>query len=286
MFGHVKGAFTDAQSDKAGYFEKAHGGTLFLDEIGETSLEIQVKLLRVLEDKTFCRMGSTTPIKLDAHLIFATNRNLEQAVVDGLFREDFYGRIKSHVIHIPPLRERTEEIVPLMAFFWDAQLKRKSSHPMYGKKMTACFSQEALKKMQRYSWPGNIRELRSTVEELVFESDFQEKNVIDLDLLPDRFHVSGITTVHTNAINDTILGIKAQHAVPDIQWTIAKRTAYQELAQIEKALIAANGRKDDVARMLGMKDDNALRYKVKTKYHNIFPELFDDFPVIKKLYKF
>ncbi|MCC6460511.1 MAG: sigma-54-dependent Fis family transcriptional regulator [Saprospiraceae bacterium] len=290
IFGHVKGAFTDATSDKAGYFEKAKGGTLFLDEIGEVSLEIQVKLLRVLETKEFSRVGSTTPIQLESQLIFATNRDLERAVAEGHFREDFYGRIKSHTVHIPPLRERVAEIEPLIAHFWETELQRKASHPMYGKKIEACFAKETLQKMRDYTWPGNIRELKSTVEELIFEVDFQGKKSIDPSLLPVRFHFfSPDNTPGKFRQPPTILTEPIEQfsslPSPPAYWPIAKQTAYHELAQIEKALIAAGGRREDAALALGLKDDQAIRYKVKVKYHAIFPELFDNFSILKKLYK-
>lgn len=289
IFGHIKGAFSDATSDKIGYFELAKGGTLLLDEIGEISIPTQVKLLRVLEARTFSKVGDTKLIPLQAQLLFTTNRDLAKAVAEGKFRADFYERINRHSISIPPLRARREELWPLIDFLWD-QSCRRPLHPLFGAKISTCFTKEATQLVQQYPWPGNVRELKNFVEQLVFESDFQNKYSIDLDLIPGRIRFAEIQL--SSASNE---GLKAQAppaSTPDTAlpqtvelWPIDKQTAYRELAQIEKTLIAVGGRREDAAKILGMKDDDALRYKVKTKYFKEFPELFPAFPIIKKLYK-
>ncbi|MCI5523300.1 MAG: sigma 54-interacting transcriptional regulator [Treponema sp.] len=157
LFGHVKGAFTDAVSEQKGRFEMADKGTIFLDEIGELPLNLQSKLLRVIQERKFERVGSSKTISVDVRIIAATNRNLEEMVSNGSFRDDLYFRLNVVPINIPPLRERTEDIEPLCQFFLE-----KFSQDM--KKNFAGFSREALKAIYSYYWPGNIRELENTVE--------------------------------------------------------------------------------------------------------------------------
>ncbi|MDR0644716.1 MAG: sigma 54-interacting transcriptional regulator [Treponema sp.] len=157
LFGHKKGAFTGAISDRKGRFEMANGGTVFLDEIGELSLSMQAKLLRVLQDKTFERIGDSTPITVDVRVLAATNRDIEIMVKKGEFRSDLYYRISVFPLFIPPLRQRLEDITELANFF----LKR---FMMETKKMFAGFSGDAVKAMLAYPWPGNIRELENCIE--------------------------------------------------------------------------------------------------------------------------
>lgn len=158
LFGHEKGAFTGAEDRRLGRVEEADGGTLFLDEIGELSLTIQVKLLRFLQDREFERLGSTKTRKVDARIVAATNRDLEQAVKEGTFREDLYYRLNVFPIQIPPLRERNED-VPALVDFFSAKLSRKY-------KCNLVFTQEAFDALQGYSWPGNVRELENLMERL------------------------------------------------------------------------------------------------------------------------
>ena len=157
LFGHVKGAFTDASTNRKGRFETADGGTLFLDEIGELPLELQVKLLRVIQSRTFEKVGSSETISVDVRIIAATNRNLEEMVKQGSFRSDLYYRLNVLPIFVPPLRQRKEDIEPLAMFFC-----RKFS--VETKKKFLGFSQDALDALYSYYWPGNIRELENTVE--------------------------------------------------------------------------------------------------------------------------
>jgi Nif-specific regulatory protein len=157
LFGHKKGAFTSASSDRKGRFEAANGGTIFLDEIGELSLSMQAKLLRVLQDKTFERVGDSSPIKVDVRILVATNRDIETMVKKGGFRNDLYYRINVFPLPIPPLRQRLEDIAELADFF----LKK---FMMETKKMFAGFSPDAIKAMLAYPWPGNIRELENCIE--------------------------------------------------------------------------------------------------------------------------
>jgi transcriptional regulator with GAF, ATPase, and Fis domain len=157
LFGHERGAFTDAVSRQAGRFEMANGSTLFLDEIGELSPSVQVKLLRVLEERTIERLGSGRSITLDVRIIAATNRNLDEAVRNGRFREDLFYRLNVFPITIAPLRERREDIPDLAWTFIDEFSRR------YGKHIESIAS-ENLSELEQYSWPGNIRELRNVIE--------------------------------------------------------------------------------------------------------------------------
>ncbi len=160
LFGHEKGAFTGAENRKLGLFELASGGTLFLDELGEMPANMQVKLLRVLQERTIVRLGGTRPIPVDVRILAATNRNLEEAVRNGTFREDLYFRIHVIEIHLPPLRERREDIAPLAGFFC-ARFSRETGRPVTG------ISEEALDVLQKQDFPGNIRELENSIERAV-----------------------------------------------------------------------------------------------------------------------
>ena len=176
MFGHIKGAFTDAKEDKTGWFETASAGTLFLDEIGNLSLTMQSKLLTAIQNRVIYKVGSKTPIPFEIRLICATNKNLEEMVSNNLFREDLFYRINTIVIEIPPLRERGEDIVLLAEHF----LKEYAAKY---EKFSLKFSSKTLDKLMKYSWPGNVRELRHTIEKAVIlcESDI---------LTPDDFIIS------------------------------------------------------------------------------------------------
>jgi len=157
LFGHVKGAFTDAGNDRKGRFETANGGTIFLDEIGEIPLNLQVKLLRVIQARSFEKVGSSETISVDVRIIAATNRNLEQMVSEGKFRSDLFYRLNVLPLYVPPLRERKDDIEPLAMFFC-----RKFS--VETKKDFIGFSQEAFESLHSYFWPGNIRELENSIE--------------------------------------------------------------------------------------------------------------------------
>jgi transcriptional regulator with GAF, ATPase, and Fis domain len=157
LFGHERGAFTDAWTRQIGRFEAAHQSTLFLDEIGELPLEMQAKLLRVLEERTIERLGSPVSIKVDVRIIAATNRNLEEAVKNGTFREDLFYRLNVFPISIPPLRERVEDIPVLVWAFID------ELSAGFGRKIDA-ISRRSLDELQQYPWPGNVRELRNLIE--------------------------------------------------------------------------------------------------------------------------
>jgi len=160
LFGHEAGAFTDAKESKVGLFELADQGTIFLDEIGEMSFNLQVKLLRFLERKTFRRVGGTKDLVVDVRIISATNRDLREMVKAGLFREDLFYRLNVVPIKIPPLRERREDILPLVRYFL------KDFNPRFNKNF-ALVDDEARRLLMEYPWPGNIRELRNVIERIV-----------------------------------------------------------------------------------------------------------------------
>ncbi len=157
LFGRERGAYTDALTRMAGRFEIAAGSTLFLDEIGELPLEVQSKLLRVLEQGEFERLGSTKTLKVDVRIIAATNRDLGRAIKEGKFREDLYYRLNVFPIEIPPLRERSEDM-PLLVWAFTSEFEKR-----IGKRIDRV-SRETMESLQRYSWPGNVRELRNVVE--------------------------------------------------------------------------------------------------------------------------
>lgn len=173
LFGHVKGAFTGAHGDKPGRFELATGGTLFLDEIGDISPETQVKLLRVLQQREFERVGGTQTIQVDVRVIAATHQNLERLIADGKFREDLYYRLNVISVTLPPLRERLEDILELAVYF----LRRAASRA--GKRIVR-FEDEALNLLTDYSWPGNIRELQNVVERAVVLAEGETISLADL----------------------------------------------------------------------------------------------------------
>ena len=177
LFGHVKGAFTGAIKDKKGVFEEANGGTLFLDEIGDTSLSMQVKLLRVLQEGTFLPVGATVPRKTDVRIIAATNKPIKEMMERGEFREDLYYRINVINVNLPSLRDRAEDIPILMDFF----LQKKCQEAGLPLKQ---FSKKCLEKMLDYAWPGNVRELQNEVERLVVLAGVEK--MITPDLLSNR----------------------------------------------------------------------------------------------------
>jgi len=160
LFGHEKGAFTGAHERRIGRFEQAQGGTLFLDEIGEVDTTIQIKLLRFLGERTFERVGSSKTISADVRLVTATNKNLEELVKAGTFREDLFFRLNAVPIHLPPLRERTGD-VPLLARAFLREFAKENSKPVKE------FTSDALDALSAYNWPGNVRELRAAMEHAV-----------------------------------------------------------------------------------------------------------------------
>jgi transcriptional regulator with PAS, ATPase and Fis domain len=175
LFGHVRGAFTGAVNTRQGRFQLAHGGTLFLDEVGEMSPKLQVKLLRVLQEREFEPVGSDKPVRVDVRVVAATNRDLFTAVKEGRFREDLFYRLNVLPIHLPPLRERNGDVGLLVQYFLQQQGRKKG---MPAVRIEA----EALARLERYRWPGNVREMENLIERLVI---LNEGGVIRSSDLPD-----------------------------------------------------------------------------------------------------
>lgn len=207
LFGHIKGSFTGAIANKMGLFELADTGTLFLDEIGELPLLIQVKLLRVLQERQFKRVGSTKDISIDVRIIAATNRDLRKMVEDNLFREDLYYRLHVIPIHLPPLRERKEDIPILVEHFLE-----KCSREI-GKHFTR-LTEQAMAKLLAHNWPGNIRELENAIERAVaLETDA----VIDVASLPENLRGA---TGHGSSLIPTEIppeGLHLENVVDEIE---------------------------------------------------------------------
>ena len=173
LFGHEKGAFTGATDKRKGKFEEADGGTIFLDEIGEMDINLQTKLLRVLQESRISRLGSNKEIQLDVRVVAATNKNLSQRVKEGLFREDLYYRLQGFLIHLPPLRERDNDTI-LIAKQLLREACEKNRMPM------KTFTKEALELLTRHNWPGNVRELKSVVDRAAIISEDDKVGVDDL----------------------------------------------------------------------------------------------------------
>ena len=229
MFGHVKGAFTGAIAEKAGKFEAADEGTIFLDEISNASPALQVKLLRVIQDHSFEKVGGNKTQKVDVRFILATNKSLEKEVENGLFREDLYYRIHVMPLHLPPLRERVGDIDLLCSHFLRVYAAR------IGKEVTG-FTENAKLAMQTYRWPGNVRELENAIERAVVLCRGQ---LIDHEDLPDQIRdgTSGSTGVGEDG---KILPLKK--ALEDPERSIIERTlrACQWNRQKAAALLEIN----------------------------------------------
>ncbi|MFN3201712.1 MAG: sigma-54 interaction domain-containing protein [Bradymonadia bacterium] len=176
LFGHVKGAFTGASGSRQGRFELAHGGTIFLDEVGEMEPQLQVKLLRVLQERCFEPVGGSRSIEVDVRVIAATNRELEEEVAAGRFREDLYYRLNVVPVELPALRERQQDI-PVLIHHFNDRLAQKRGRCVEG------FSDDAMRRLTAYPWPGNVRELENIVERL---SVFCQDEVVQLDDLPSK----------------------------------------------------------------------------------------------------
>jgi two-component system nitrogen regulation response regulator NtrX len=176
LFGHLRGSFTGAFADRAGKFEQANGGTLFLDEIGDMSRDAQAKVLRVLEQGVLTRIGGSEAVEVDVRVLSATNKNLEQEIEDGGFREDLFYRLNVVPIRVPSLRERQEDIPMLVTHFSEGMVAREGSAPRV-------FSDAAMERLKTLTWPGNVRELRNTVERLLILTDGSEITSDDVDLL-------------------------------------------------------------------------------------------------------
>jgi len=241
LFGHEKGAYTGADRQRIGRFEQADGGSLFLDEVGDMSAAIQAKILRVLQEHEFERLGGTRTQKVDVRLITATNRDLSQMVASGQFREDLYYRLNVVSVEMPPLRERKEDILPLAMFFvkkFSGELKKKLDG----------IDQDAQKLLLRYNWPGNIRELENSIERAILMTESQFISSEDLRLGEIA------TTAASGAREASSLVRIPPSGVPLEE---IERSALME------ALKMSNWVQKDAAELLGI-SPRVMNYKIKT----------------------
>jgi DNA-binding NtrC family response regulator len=229
LFGHIKGAFTGATETRAGFFQTADGGTIFLDEISETSLSMQVKLLRVLQDKEICMVGSSRSRKVDVRILASTNKDLSGLVKKGLFREDLFFRINVISIEIPPLRARGDDILLLTHCFTNKFADELG-------KQTPRFSDQALKMLRNYPWPGNVRELQNVIQRLVVMTDG------DFIEVPDLPPLMRFSALRGNGFHQTLAEV--------------------ELDYVKNVLTSVNGNKTRAAEVLGI-DRKTLRDKLK-----------------------
>jgi two-component system response regulator AtoC len=246
LFGHEKGAFSGATQRRIGYFEAAQKGTLFLDEIGELPLAMQVKLLRVMQERVLVRLGNTTPVPLDIRIIAATNRNLADMAAQGSFRQDLYYRIQVINLHLPPLRDRTDDIPGLAQFLLPGLATRLGIHPVPN------LSAAAIRALQAYPFPGNIRELENILERaLIIGSDSPELGPVQLGLSADTavptgpaLVKAGFTTANSNKPDMT--------QALDVSLPVSFLLADWERYAIERALAHSGGNRTQAAQLLGM----------------------------------
>jgi DNA-binding NtrC family response regulator len=225
LFGHTKGAFTDAKEERKGRFEAAHGGTLFLDEIGNLPLHLQSKLLSALQSRQIIPVGSNTPVPVDVRIISATNRNLDQLVAKGLFREDLYYRINTIQIESPALRDRDHDIEILADHFL-----RKFSLK-YGKPSLR-ISQKAMEKLNRHRWPGNIRELQHAIENMVIMSESDTILPEEVNLVSPAFSEEqglNLETVEKNTIRKALMKYKGNYSTIAAELGISRTTLYHKI---------------------------------------------------------
>jgi len=251
LFGYDKGAFTGAVGAKPGRFELAHGGTLFLDEIGEIPIEMQVKLLRVLQESEFERVGGIKTIKVDVRLVTATNRDLLAEVGAGAFREDLFYRLNVVPIHIPPLRERREHI-PLLADHFIAKFNDRL------KKEIAAITPEAIERLVAYQWPGNIRELENLMERTVLFCEGPEIRVSDLPPEVAGAPASQVVSAAAHAAGEE----PARPAPESLKEAVRAETERVERELIQRALDATGGNVTQAARKLKI-SRKSLQTKMK-----------------------
>ncbi len=227
LFGHEKGAFTGAVQSKKGKFELAHRGTLFLDEIGELSLELQVKLLHILENQRFNRVGGTKYIETDVRIVAATNQNLAQMVEQGKFRKDLFYRLKVVHLEIPPLRERKEDIPVLVQHF----LQKHANLNVYGLKEIS-ITPDALQALQQYAWPGNIRELENVVQQSII---FVQNGKISLEDLPEEIRTPSVKKAWTKEELQIEKKLKTEKILKEIEYDFLTRLLQSTSGNISKA---------------------------------------------------
>ena len=235
LFGHVKGAFTGATSNRIGRFEQANRGTVFLDEIGDMPLNLQAKLLRVLQEREFQRLGSSETVRIDIRVIAATNVDLTERIKDGRFREDLYYRLNVVPIPVPSLQERSSDVAILARYFLDKICRLENLSAKY-------VSPEALRRLSLHDWPGNVRQLENAVEKAaVLSGDRTMLTIADFQL-PARVHVIGPQRATQTFVALPDQGLDFEQTVDNIQRNI-----------LEQALLKTKGNKKAAADMLGLK---------------------------------
>jgi transcriptional regulator with PAS, ATPase and Fis domain len=258
LFGHVRGAFTGAIGNRTGRFEAAHTGTIFLDEINSTTLHLQVKLLRVLQEREFERVGDTQTNRVDTRVIAASNRNLMDQVDREEFREDLYWRLNVIPIHLPPLRDRQEDIPELAAHFLNIYNEANDRYVLH-------IERRALEALQNYHWPGNVRELQNYIERAVVMAEGDE---LTLDLLPDVLlgklprQSGNIQAASQEVLIEEVVqrGIReAGEDVENLHSQIVNRVERELIVQI---MVACNNVQTKAAAMLGI-NRNTLHKKLK-----------------------
>jgi two-component system NtrC family response regulator len=239
LFGHEKGSFTGAVARKRGRFEMAHEGTIFLDEIGELSADLQVKLLRVLQERKIERVGGAETLDVDIRVLAATNKNLEEAVAAGEFREDLFYRLNVVRLDMPPLRERREDI-PILAAHFLERYAAENAKPFKG------FSPEAVDYLTAYEWPGNVRQLQNVIERCVVLASGDLIGVEDLPL-----EIKDEESQYKSAVDLLPVRINLNETLEKI-----------ELALVRRALARSNFVQVKAAEMLGL-SKSLLQYKLK-----------------------
>ena len=246
LFGYVKGAFTGADRDKEGLFSRAHKGTIFLDEVGELPLLLQVKLLRVIQEKSFQPLGSTEERQVDVRIVVATNRDLEKEVIEGRFREDLFYRLNVIHIHIPPLRDRPEDIPVLVQYFLEKYTKEQKK-PVQG------ISSYAMEALRDYPFPGNVRELENIVERSVALS---ATNLV----LPESLNLARLRKKDSIALEDPIRLVEYLR-LPEEGVDIEALLLRIERRFLELAMERARNSKQEAAKLLGL-SLRSLRYRL------------------------
>ncbi|MBN1476649.1 sigma-54-dependent Fis family transcriptional regulator [Candidatus Sumerlaeota bacterium] len=254
LFGHVKGAFTGAVNDRQGRFALADGGTIFLDEIGDMSPSLQVKVLRVLQEQEFEPVGATKTVRVDVRVIAATNRDLEQDVAEGRFREDLFYRLNVIPLHLPSLTDRIEDLPLLVDHFVKVFNRTK------GRRITH-FTPACLAQLQRYPWPGNVRELENLVERMAI---LHQEGEIDLAHLPDRFVPGGVPLAAEGAMGALAAVPSLDEGAIDLNRVVGEF----EYRLIRQALDLCGGVKNQAAQRLGIKRTTLVE-KLK-KYERLF----------------
>ncbi len=259
LFGHEKGAFTGAHKNKPGRFETANKGTIFLDEIGDMSFELQSKLLQVLEQQEFMRVGGVSPIKVDVRIICATNRDLEQAILERDFRDDLFYRLNEITVNLPPLRERSEDVPLLVSHFLSKY------NELYNRENSSV-SSECMSAMQQYNWPGNVRQLENLIKQFVVRQD--ESVIYEMmkhgPSAPARVR-SGSGSSHAG---HGAAVATAERPEPDekhgfsLKKRIAERVADEEMRLISEVLRRTNWNRRKAAQLLEI-SYRSLLYKIK-----------------------